>query len=100
MQELKLQGEYQNLIYSGRGGAELRKNLLQVNLAVISTKVQHIDWNFNAQYGRNFGGVFEVMTTSAKQAIKGILGGAEITDKELHIAMCGAEQLLNLRPIT
>ena len=40
------------------------------------------------------------MIKSAKRAIRSILGNAEITDEELHTAVCGAEGLLNSRPIT
>ena len=40
------------------------------------------------------------MIKSAKKAIKGILKNAEVNDEELHTAICGAEKLLNSRPIT
>jgi hypothetical protein len=48
----------------------------------------------------HFGGVFEAMIKSAKKAIKIVLGNADITDEELQTAICGAEKLLNSRPIT
>ena len=38
------------------------------------------------------------MIKSAKKAIKGILGilgDADVSDEELHTAICGAEKLLN-----
>ena len=35
------------------------------------------------------------MIKSAKKAIKGILGNADVSDEELHTAICGAEKLLN-----
>ena len=40
------------------------------------------------------------MIKSAKKAIKIILGDADVTDEELQTAMCGAERLVNSRPIT
>ena len=40
------------------------------------------------------------MIKSAKKAIKSILSDCDITDEELHTAMCGAEHLLNSRPLT
>lgn len=40
------------------------------------------------------------MIKSAKKAIKAILGDANVSDKELQPPICGAERLLNLRPIT
>ena len=40
------------------------------------------------------------MVKSAKKAIKGILGDADVSDEKLHTAICGAEKLLNSRPIT
>ena len=48
----------------------------------------------------HFGGVFEALIKSAKKAIKATLGDADVTDEELHTAICGAERLLNSRPIT
>jgi len=35
--------------------------------------------------------VFEALIKSAKKAIKAILGDVDITDEELHTAICGAE---------
>ena len=40
------------------------------------------------------------MIKSAKKALQTILGDAEISDEELHTAICGAESLINSRPIT
>ena len=40
------------------------------------------------------------MIKSGKKAIKAILGDADVTDEELHSAICGAERLLNSRPLT
>ena len=43
--------------------------------------------------------MFEALIESAKNAIKVILGDVDVTDEELHTAICGAERLLNSRPI-
>ena len=51
----------------------------------------------------HFGGVFEAMVRKKrkrKKAIKVILGDADVNDEELQTAICGAERLLNSRPIT
>jgi hypothetical protein len=40
------------------------------------------------------------MIKSAKKALRAILGEADVTDEELHTAMCAVEGLLNSRPIT
>lgn len=50
----------------------------------------------------HFGGVFEAMIIKKKRkkAVKVILGDADVNDEELQTAICGAERLLNLRPIT
>ena len=58
------------------------------------------DWKFNPLSSPHFGGVFEALVKSTKKAIKAILGDADVNDKELDSAICGAEQLLNSRPIT
>ena len=82
---------------------ELRELVQQLDLKKISqetTKYHPIDWQFNPPSAPHFGGVFEAMVKSAKKAIKAILGDADITDEELHTAICGAERLLNSRPIT
>ena len=69
-------------------------------IAKKTTKHHTIEWKFNPPAAPHFGGVFESMIKSAKRAIRAILGDAEITDEELHTAICGAEGLLNSRPIT
>lgn len=65
-----------------------------------TSKYHPIDWKFNPLCAPHFGGVFEALIKSAKKAIKAILGDADVTDEELHTAICGAERLLNFRPIT
>lgn len=65
-----------------------------------TNKFHRVDWKFNPPSAPYFGGVFEAMIKSAKKAIKAILGDVNVSDKELQPAICGAERLLNLRPIT
>ena len=82
---------------------ELRKlvETLDADRITQETSNYHpIDWNLTLHVPPHFGGVFEALTKSAKKAIKAILGDADVTDEELHTAICGAERLLNSRPIT
>ena len=58
-----------------------------------------IKWTFNPPYAPHFGGVFEIMIKSAKRAITAILKNAEVNDEELMKAFCGAEALINSRPL-
>ena len=60
---------------------------------------QAIQWKFNPPAAPHFGGVFEAMIKAAKKALRTILGEADVTDEELHTAMCSVEGLLNSRPI-
>ena len=59
-----------------------------------------IKWTFNPPYAPHFGGVFKIMIKSAKRAITAILKNAEVNDEELMTAFCGAEALINSRPLT
>ena len=82
---------------------EMREKINELDQEKIVKKTtQHhkIEWKFNPPSAPHFGGVFESMIKSAKRAIRAILGDAEITNEELHTAICGAEGLLNSRPIT
>ena len=72
----------------------------QEKIASKTTREYDIEWKFNPPSATHFGGVFEAMIKSAKKSIRAILGYADITDEELHTAICGAERLLNSRPIT
>ena len=65
-----------------------------------TNKQYRIEWKFNPPAAPHFGGVFEAMIKAAKRALRSILGNADVTDEEPHTAICGAESLLNSRPIT
>jgi len=56
-----------------------------------TSKYHPIDWKFSPPSAPHFGGVFNALIKSAKKAIKAILGDADVTHKELHSAICGAE---------
>ena len=58
-------------------------------------KYHATEWKFNPPSPPHFGGVFEALIKSAKKAIKAILGDADVTNEELHLAICGAERLFN-----
>ena len=58
-----------------------------------------IKWSFNPPYTTHFGGVFEIMIKSAKRAIMVILSNADVKDEELMMAFCGAEAMVNSRPL-
>lgn len=80
---------------------ELRELVEALDQDKIAQKTAHtIEWKFNPPCAPHFGGVFEAMIKSAKKAMRSILGNADIYDEELHTAICGAENLLNSRPIT
>ncbi len=64
-----------------------------------TTKSHPVDWMFNPPIGPHFGGVFEALIKSAKKAIRAILGDAGVRDEEPHTAICGAERLMNSRPL-
>ena len=58
-----------------------------------------IKWTFNPTYAPHFGGVFEIMIKFAKRAIISILSNADVKDEELMTAFCGAEALMNSKPL-
>ena len=89
-----------NFVGAERELRELVEALDADRITQETSKYHSIDWKFNPPYAPHFGGVFEVLIKSAKKAIKVILGDADVTNEELHTAICGTERLLNSRPIT
>ena len=89
-----------NFVGAERELRELVEALNADRITQETSKYHPIDWKFNPPCAPHFGGVFEALIKSAKKAIKVILGDADVTDEELHTAICGAERLLNSRPIT
>ena len=89
-----------NFVGAERELRELVEALDADRIAQETSKYCPIDWKFNPPCAPHFGGVFEALIKSAKKAIKVILGDADVSDEELHTAICGAERLLNSRPIT
>ena len=89
-----------NFVGAERELRELVEALDADRIAQETSKYRPIDWKFNPPCAPHFGGVFEALIKSAKKAIKVILGDADVSDEELHTAICGAERLLNSRPIT
>ena len=79
---------------------ELVNHLNEEKIEEKATVHRKIEWKFNPPSTPHFGGVFEALGKSAKKALKTILGDADINDEELHTAICGAEEMLNSRPIT
>ena len=89
-----------NFVGAEREMRELVQALNHEKIVQETTKYQPIDWKFNPPSAPHFGGVFEAMIKSAKKAMKVVMDDADVTDEELQTAMCGAERLLNSRPIT
>ena len=85
------------------GEKEIRELVSQFDQEKIineTSRMKPIEWKFNPPASPHFGGIFESMIKSSKKALRTILGDAEVNDEELHTAICGAERLLNSRPIT
>ena len=89
-----------NFVGAERELRELVEALDVDRIAQETSRYHPIEWKFNPPCAPHFGGVFEALIKSAKKAIKAILGDADVSDEELHTAICGAERLLNSRPIT
>ena len=75
-------------------------NALDKDKIVENVANRGIQWFFIPPAAPHFGGVHESMVKSAKRSIFAILGNADVNDEELHSAFCGAESLINSRPLT
>ena len=79
---------------------ELIPGFDQDKIVNLTSRKKPTEWKFNPLSAPHFGGIFESMIKSSKKALRTILGDADVNDEELHTAICGAEHLLNSRPIT
>ena len=59
-----------------------------------------IRWKFNPPGAQHFGGIWERLVRSCKQATIAVLDGRSLTDDVLLTTMCLVEQTLNARPLT
>ena len=59
-----------------------------------------IVWKFNSAAAPHFGGSWERMVKTCKQAIYHVLNGQRLTDELLATILCLTEQLLNSRSLT
>ncbi|XP_039451485.2 uncharacterized protein LOC120430439 [Culex pipiens pallens] len=57
-------------------------------------------WNFNPPAAPHFGGVWERLVRSAKDALKALHDGKKLTDEILHTVLAEAEDMVNSRPLT
>ncbi|XP_020619889.1 uncharacterized protein LOC110057637 [Orbicella faveolata] len=80
-----------NFVGAERELWELVESLDADRIMQETSKYHPTDWKFNPPSAAYFGAVFEALIKSAKKAIKAILGDADVTNKELHTAICGAE---------
>ena len=88
-----------NFVGAERELRELVQHLNKEKIMQKATKLYPVEWEFNPPIAPHFGGVFEALVKSAKKTIKAILGDADAWDQKLHTAICGAERLMNSRPI-
>ena len=58
-----------------------------------------INWHWNPPAAPHFGGVFERMIRSVKQAVNAVLGNADVSNEELQTTFTGVESLMNSRPL-
>ncbi|XP_057367086.1 uncharacterized protein LOC130688116 [Daphnia carinata] len=61
---------------------------------------QQIEWHFSAPHGPHFGGVWERIVQSCKQAMKTSIGNCLVTDQVLRTVIAEVAALLNARPLT
>ena len=59
-----------------------------------------VKWTFNPPASPHFGGPWERMVRSCKQAMYSILGNQSLTEEVLQTTLCLIEQTLNGRPLT
>ncbi|XP_065074719.1 uncharacterized protein LOC135698602 [Ochlerotatus camptorhynchus] len=57
-------------------------------------------WNFNPPSAPHFGGVWERLVRSVKEAVKVLDDGRKLTDEILQTTLAEAEDMVNSRPLT
>ena len=88
-----------NFVGSAREFRELFVALNGTQLAEDAAKLS-INWTFNPPGAPHFGGVWERLVKSCKQAMWNIPGSESLKEEQLTTVVCTVEQLLNNRPLT
>ena len=81
--------------------AELIQLTEQWNSVIVQEELtqNQIVWKFNPPAAPHFGGVWERLVRSCKQAMYAILGSTCLTDELLSTVLAQVEQILNSRPL-
>ena len=81
---------------------EMRDCINAWNLSDIEMSLaqKDIKWNFNPPGAPHFGGIWERLVRSCREAMIAVLDGRSLTDDVLITTMCLVEQTLNARPLT
>ena len=74
---------------------ELKKDEIASRLAEESIK-----WTFNPPAAPHFGGVWERLVKSCKDALYNVLGKQSLNEDRLRTVLCVVEQLMNNQPLT
>ena len=75
-------------------------SMWQYNYFQEKLRQKKIVWKFNPAAAPHFGGSWERMVETCKQAIYHVLNGQRLIDELLATILCLTEQLLNSRPLT
>ena len=76
------------------------RDMLNDNGTNFISGCKEINWHRNPPTAPHFGGVFERVIRSVKQAVNTVLGNVDVNGKELQTVFTGAESLINSRPLT
>ena len=89
-----------NFVAAEKDLQQLVQVLDKEKIVTVTSTDQAIERKFNPPLAPHFGSVFKTMVKCTNKSLRAILGKADVTNEELHIAMCAVEGLLNSRPIT
>jgi ribosomal protein S28E/S33 len=89
-----------NFLRSEKEIKEFKENLSPQILEKYAAEKKIKRWIHGPPLGSHFNGVVEIKVKAAKKALQAILHDAEVTDRELETALCGAEALMNSMPLT